>query len=110
MKLLTTTILDIRRLLREGAFTNEHHISKQVVMRPLESLGWDVFDPKHVRSEFGIENRRVDYALFREPFGATWFLPSGRVRSCGVCGFRSRGGLGGKHDQRRAIVPAARRR
>lgn len=70
MDVLTTTILDIRRLLREGVFTNEDHISKQVVMRLLESLGWNVFDPKQVRSEFRVETRRVDYALLREPFGA----------------------------------------
>lgn len=70
MSHLSEAILTIRDLLKKGAFANEAQVSKGVVMRLLQQLGWDVFDPDRVSSEFTIGNRKVDYALRHEPFGA----------------------------------------
>lgn len=39
-------------------------------MRLLQQLGWDVYDPIRVSSEFRIGSRKVDYALLHDPFGA----------------------------------------
>lgn len=69
MDALIAAIVDIRRLLQDGAFQNEDQVSKGVVMRLLQQLGWGVFDPKHVSSEFKIGSRKVDYALRHDPFG-----------------------------------------
>ena len=70
MESLTAAIADIRKKLNEGAFSSEDQVSKAVVMRLLQALRWDVWDPAHVSSEFKIGKRRVDYALLHEPFGA----------------------------------------
>ena len=67
---LIAAIEDVRDKLRRGVFSNEDQVSKGVVMRLLQQLGWDVFNPDLVSSEFKINNRKVDYALRHEPFGA----------------------------------------
>ena len=66
---LIAAIVDVRDKLRRGVFSNEDQVSKGVVMRLLQQLGWDVYDPTRVSSEFKIGNRKVDYALRHEPFG-----------------------------------------
>lgn len=77
---LRTAIADIRGKLRAGAFTSEDQVSKAVVMRLLQQLGWDVFHPALVSSEFRIGKRKVDYALRHEPFGAVVLI---EVKSVG---------------------------
>lgn len=66
---LIAAIVDVREKLGRGLFTSEDQVSKGVVMRLLQALGWDVFDPARVSSEFRIKNRKVDYALQYNPFG-----------------------------------------
>jgi len=63
-------IVDVRDKLRRGVFSNEDQVSKGVVMRLLQHIGWDVYDPTQVSSEFRIGNRKVDYALRHGPFGS----------------------------------------
>ena len=69
MEKLIAAIRDIGAKLEKGAFSNEDQVSKGVVMRLLQVLGWDVFDPDRVSSEFRIASRKVDYALLHQPFG-----------------------------------------
>ena len=69
MEKLIAAIRDIGAKLEKGAFSNEDQVSKGVVMRLLQVLGWQVFDPEQVSSEFRIANRKVDYALHHQPFG-----------------------------------------
>lgn len=53
--------------LRAGKFVNEAQVSRGVVMRLLDALGWPVYDTSVVFPEFPLqlrgESRRVDYAL-----------------------------------------------
>lgn len=67
---LVAAILDVREKLSRGVFSNEDQVSKGVVMRLLQQLGWDVYDPAQVSSEFRIGNRKADYALRHGPFGS----------------------------------------
>lgn len=66
---LIASIRDVREKLDRGAFSNEDQVSRGVVMRLLQQLGWDVFNPDRVSAEFKIGNRKVDYALLHAPFG-----------------------------------------
>ncbi len=66
---LITAIVDVRDKLRQGVYKNEDQVSKMVVMRLLQQLGWNVFNPDQVSSEFRIATKKVDYALRHEPFG-----------------------------------------
>ena len=64
---LTLQIEEIRDSLTRGDFVNEAQISRSVVMRLLNTLGWNVWDPKVVIPEFPIKRRKVDYALCHPP-------------------------------------------
>ena len=66
---LVAAVVDVRDKLRQGVYLNEDQVSKGVVMRLLRELGWPVFDPNLVKTEFSIGSRRVDYALIREHRG-----------------------------------------
>ena len=67
---LVAAIVDVSDRLRRGVFSNEDQVSKGVVMRLLQQLGWDVYDPTRVSSEFAIGSKKVDYALRHGPFGS----------------------------------------
>ena len=64
---LTLQIEEIRNSLTRGDFATEAQISRSVVMRLLNTLGWNVWDPKVVIPEFPIKRRKVDYALCHPP-------------------------------------------
>lgn len=49
--------------LRAGRYPNEQAISQGVVMRILNELGWDVYNPDNVWPEYSLAGRRVDFAL-----------------------------------------------
>ena len=49
--------------LHDRQFLNEEAIKQGVVLRLLDALNWDIYDPLSVRAEFSIGGRRVDYAL-----------------------------------------------
>jgi len=65
---MKTVIEDIRKKLREGAYGNEEHVRLSLVTRLLLELGWDVWNPQEVNSEFVAvrheDSTRVDLALF----------------------------------------------
>ncbi len=56
-------IAEIQSKLKAGAFPNEASVSRGVLMRLLQALEWPIFDPQIVSPEYGVEGRRVDYAL-----------------------------------------------
>lgn len=62
------TILDIREKLLGQFYINEEHIRFSLVSRVLSKLGWDIWNPKEVFTEFkAVPNEdltRVDIALF----------------------------------------------
>jgi len=60
---LKATINIIARDIKQGRFTNEASVSQGIVLRILNSLGWDIYDTEIVIPEYSIHGRRVDYAL-----------------------------------------------
>lgn len=56
-------ILQIQDNVRAGLFANEASVSQGIVLRILQALGWPIFDSRIVSPEYGVEGRRVDFAL-----------------------------------------------
>lgn len=59
---IAAAVADIRSS-RSLLGTDEASVKSAVVMRLLGSLGWDPFDLEHVRPEYVVGSRRVDFAL-----------------------------------------------
>ena len=62
-----STIADVKRGIAAGSFRSETEISRGVVGRILDGLGWPVFDVHVVTPEFKIGSKKVDYALCHPP-------------------------------------------
>lgn len=60
-------ILQIQENIRAGLFVNEASVSQGIVLRILQALGWPIFDSRIVSPEYGVEGRRVDFALCHPP-------------------------------------------
>jgi predicted type IV restriction endonuclease len=60
-------ILHIQENIRAGLFANEASVSQGIVLRVLQALGWPIFDSRVVSPEYGVEGRRVDFALCHPP-------------------------------------------
>lgn len=62
------TISNIREWLEEGIYKNEEHAKVCIVLRILQKLGWNIWDPREVYTEFNpVKNEdssRVDITLF----------------------------------------------
>jgi len=71
---LETTLTDITARLRQGAFPNEQAISQGIVLRVLQDLGWDIYDPTAVWPEFQTGEGRVDFALCHPPSKPAEFI------------------------------------
>ena len=63
---LQDDIQDIREKINSGAIISEASVSQTIVLRLLNRLGWDVYDPNLVCPEFSLEGMRVDYALLNK--------------------------------------------
>lgn len=78
------TLLDIRRKLEDRAYSNEEHVRLSLVGRVLQELGWDLWNPREVNSEFRVipkeDSSRVDLALFLTPYSPEVFI---EVKSVG---------------------------
>ena len=65
---MKTLIEDIQQKLRDEAYTNEEHVRLSLVCRILLEVGWDIWNPKEVYTEFKTlpseDNSKVDIALF----------------------------------------------
>lgn len=64
---MQSILSDIIRRLEGHQFPNEQAIKQGVVLRLLDSLGWDIYDPKAVLPEFFVEGGHVDFALCSPP-------------------------------------------
>ncbi len=71
---LEESIKAIVHNLRQGRFPNEQAISQGVVLRVLQELAWDTYDPTRVWPEFQTGEGRVDFALCHPPSMPRIFL------------------------------------
>ena len=60
-------IEEIRAAIKTGGFGNEAAVSQGVVLRLLNALGWPAYDTQTVSPQYGLEGKRVDYALCHPP-------------------------------------------
>jgi len=62
------TLTDIRKRLQFNEYKNEEHVRLSLVCRILYKLGWDIWNPGEVNTEFPAtpaeDNTKVDIALF----------------------------------------------
>jgi hypothetical protein len=68
-------LLDIRQRLLGKEYKNEEHVRLSLVARVIQALGWDIWNPAEVYTEFKAtkkeDNTRVDVALFTHDFEGT---------------------------------------
>ncbi len=61
-------LTEIREYIKDGYFKNEENVRFSLVSRILQELGWDIWNPKEVATEFNTvpneDKSRVDIALF----------------------------------------------
>ena len=71
-------LTDIVRKLSDGLYRNEEHVRLSLVARILQELGWDIWNPNEVNSEFLVlpheDKSRVDIALFLTPYVPSVFI------------------------------------
>ncbi len=76
--LVKDTLTDIRKKLQEGFYKNEEHVRLSLVARVLQQLGWDIWNPAQVFTEFPVvpseDLSRVDIALFSNPYEPSVFI------------------------------------
>ncbi len=60
---LETTPADVTARLRQGRYPNEQAISQGIVLRVLQEMGWDAWDPTVVWPEYQTGQGRADFAL-----------------------------------------------
>ena len=69
-------LTDTQERLRSNAYKNEEHVRLSLVGRIVQRLGWDIWHPPEVNTEFNAipheDKTRVDMALFLPP----WKVPS----------------------------------
>jgi hypothetical protein len=58
-----TTLADVTTRLRQGKYPNEQAISQGIVLRVLQEMGWDAWDPTVVWPEYQTGEGRADLAL-----------------------------------------------
>lgn len=56
-------ITEITNSIKQREFTNEAEVSNGIVMRILNELNWSVYDTKRVKPQYGIEGKKIDFAL-----------------------------------------------
>ncbi len=65
---LRSALDDIRRKLNAGAYQNEEHVRLSLVARIVQALGWDIWNPREVCTEYAVapdeDRTKVDMALF----------------------------------------------
>ncbi|MDP4284023.1 MAG: hypothetical protein Q8891_06340 [Bacteroidota bacterium] len=58
-----TAIREIITSIKQREFLNEAEVTNGIVMRILNSLNWNVFDTTKVKPQYGIEGKKIDFAL-----------------------------------------------
>ena len=70
---------DIREGLKTNRYPDEAAVSQGIVLRLLETLGWSTYDTQAVFPQYGVEARKVDFALCHPPSKPIVFLEVKRV-------------------------------
>ncbi len=70
---------DIRKGLETDRYQDEAAVSQGIVLRLLGAVGWSTFDPQVVVPQYGVEGRKVDYALCYPPSKPLVFIEVKRV-------------------------------
>jgi len=69
---------DIKDKLSNRVYKNEEHVRLSLVSRILNELGWNLWDPNEVNSEFTVipqeDQSRIDLALFLTPYVPSVFI------------------------------------
>ncbi len=69
---------DIRKRLANAEYKNEEHVRLSLVARVLQELGWNLWNPSEVNSEFKAvpteDYSRVDLALFLTPYSPSVYV------------------------------------
>jgi hypothetical protein len=60
---MKNVIEDIITNIKDGLFMNEASVSQGIIQRILQSLNWNVFNPRIVTPEYSLAGGRVDFAL-----------------------------------------------
>ncbi len=71
-------LADIKARLLKGEYKNEEHVRLSLVVRVLDGLGWNIWNPMEVNAEFVVvpseDNKKVDVALFLRPVVPSVFI------------------------------------
>ncbi|MBU1398446.1 MAG: type I restriction enzyme HsdR N-terminal domain-containing protein [Proteobacteria bacterium] len=71
-------LTDIREKLQHGEYQNEEHIRLSLVCRLLSNLGWNIWNPREVNTEFPAipaeDKTKVDIALFAKESSPSIFV------------------------------------
>lgn len=71
METLETVLKEIAGHLKNGGYKNEEHVRVGIVLRILQALGWDIWNPRECWPEYAPipseDSKRVDVALFKPP-------------------------------------------
>ncbi len=70
---------DIREGLRTNRYPDEAAVSQGIVLRLLGTLGWSTYDTQAVFPQYGVEARKVDFALCHPPSKPIVFIEVKRV-------------------------------
>ena len=70
---------DIREGLKTNRYPDEAAVSQGIVLRLLGTLGWSTYDTQAVFPQYGVEARKVDFALCHPPSKPIVFLEVKRV-------------------------------
>jgi len=69
---------DVRKLIQNGDYKNEEHIRLSLVCRILSKIGWDIWNPREVNTEFppipSEDKTKVDIALFAQEVSPSVFI------------------------------------
>lgn len=75
---MQSTLEDIRQKLREDVYKNEEHVRLSLVSRILQELGWNIWNPEEVNTEFVVvpdeDNSKVDIALLLRSYLPSVFI------------------------------------
>lgn len=58
-----TTVKEIISSIKQREFLNEAEVTNGIIMRILNSLGRNVFDTTKVKPQYGIDGKKIDFAL-----------------------------------------------
>lgn len=75
---MNEVLSEIREYIKKEYFKNEENVRFSLVARILQKLGWDIWNPKEVATEFPVlpseDYTRVDIALFENPSTLSVFI------------------------------------